>query len=45
LKKRENYLESKVAKEIQIAKLNAAKNQRLAMMALKRKKSVPGTDK
>jgi len=39
LEKRENYLESKVAKEIQIAKLNAAKNQRLAMMALKRKKA------
>jgi len=39
LEKRENYLESKIQKELQTAKAYAGKNQRLAMMALKRKKA------
>jgi len=37
LEKRENYLETRILKEIQIAKANATKNKRLAMMALKKK--------
>jgi len=44
LEKRENYLESRILKEIQIAKQHAAKNKRLALMALKKKKSIPNTD-
>jgi len=39
LTKREEYLEKKVEKELQVAKQNATKNKRVAMMALKRKKA------
>jgi len=39
LEKREQYLQRKVEKELQLAKQNATKNKRAAMMALKRKKT------
>lgn len=39
LTKREEFLEKKIEKELQIAKQNASKNKRVAMMALKRKKA------
>jgi charged multivesicular body protein 4 len=39
LTKREEFLEKKIEKELQIAKQNASKNKRVAIMALKRKKA------
>eukprot|EP01125_Pyxidicula_operculata_P005966 TRINITY_DN2085_c0_g1_i1.p1 TRINITY_DN2085_c0_g1~~TRINITY_DN2085_c0_g1_i1.p1 ORF type:complete len:122 (-),score=36.95 TRINITY_DN2085_c0_g1_i1:392-757(-) len=39
LEKRENYLESKIQKELQVAKQQSTKNKKLALMALKRKKA------
>eukprot|EP00128_Syssomonas_multiformis_P011788 Colp12_sorted_trinity150504_noHs@31679 len=39
LEKREEYLEKKVTNEQNIAKANASKNKRVALMALKRKKA------
>ncbi|KAL6079608.1 ESCRT-III subunit protein snf7 [Balamuthia mandrillaris] len=39
LEKREDYLQKKIDKEIQFAKLHASKNKRAALMALKRKKT------
>ncbi|KAI8139535.1 Snf7 family [Fennellomyces sp. T-0311] len=38
LEKREAYLEGKANNELKVAKLNATKNRRLALQALKRKK-------
>eukprot|EP00126_Sphaerothecum_destruens_P009590 Sdes_comp20543_c0_seq1m15250 len=39
LEKRENYLEKKIENELLVAKKNASKNKRIALMALKRKKT------
>ncbi|KXS21519.1 Snf7-domain-containing protein [Gonapodya prolifera JEL478] len=39
LEKREKYLESKIDAELKFAKMNASKNKRAALMALKRKKT------
>ncbi|KAI8340474.1 Snf7 family [Chlamydoabsidia padenii] len=39
LEKRQTYLEAKVENELKIAKINATKNRRVALMALKRKKA------
>ncbi|KAJ1336721.1 hypothetical protein BSLG_007040 [Batrachochytrium salamandrivorans] len=39
LEKREKYLQTKIDAELKIAKTNAAKNKRVALMALKRKKT------
>eukprot|EP01137_Pigoraptor_chileana_P027309 Opistho-2@9759 len=39
LEKREKYLEKKIEGELDVAKKNAAKNKKVAMMALKRKKA------
>ncbi|KAI9003884.1 Snf7-domain-containing protein [Hyaloraphidium curvatum] len=39
LEKREKYLQTKIDAELKFAKLNAAKNKRAALMALKRKKA------
>jgi charged multivesicular body protein 4A/B len=40
LEKREVYLQTKIDNELKIAKLNASKNKRMALMALKRKKGL-----
>ncbi|KAF9366940.1 MAG: Snf7 family [Benniella sp.] len=42
LEKRETFLQTKIDNELKIAKANAAKNRRLALMALKRKKQYEG---
>ncbi|KAG5456831.1 MAG: Snf7-domain-containing protein, partial [Olpidium bornovanus] len=39
LEKRENFLHTKIENELRIAKANATKNKRAALMALKRKKA------
>eukprot|EP00842_Homolaphlyctis_polyrhiza_P006567 jgi/Hompol1/6911/HPOL_002363-RA len=39
LEKREKYLQTKIDAELKIAKANASKNKRVALMALKRKKA------
>ncbi|KAG1267447.1 ESCRT-III subunit protein snf7 [Rhizopus azygosporus] len=39
LEKRQTFLETKAENELKIAKLNATKNRRVALMALKRKKA------
>ncbi|KAJ3259085.1 ESCRT-III subunit protein snf7 [Boothiomyces macroporosus] len=39
LEKREKYLETKIQQELKMAKANATKNKRAALMALKRKKA------
>ncbi|ORX89199.1 hypothetical protein K493DRAFT_331227 [Basidiobolus meristosporus CBS 931.73] len=38
LEKRENFLQTKIDNELKVAKANATKNKRAALMALKRKK-------
>ncbi|RKP25682.1 Snf7 family, partial [Syncephalis pseudoplumigaleata] len=38
LQKRENFLQTKIDNELKIARANATKNKRVALMALKRKK-------
>jgi charged multivesicular body protein 4 len=38
LEKREVFLQSKIESELKTAKLNASKNKKMALMALKRKK-------
>jgi len=42
LEKREEHLQKKIERELAIAKQNASKNKRVAMMALKRKKTYEG---
>ncbi|KAI9140920.1 Snf7-domain-containing protein [Paraphysoderma sedebokerense] len=42
LEKREKYLQTKIDNELKIAKTNATKNKRAALMALKRKKQYEG---
>ncbi|PHZ14516.1 ESCRT-III subunit protein snf7 [Rhizopus azygosporus] len=42
LEKRQTFLETKAENELKIAKLNATKNRRVALMALKRKKAYEG---
>ncbi|KAJ1554721.1 hypothetical protein HK405_004231 [Cladochytrium tenue] len=42
LEKREKFLESQIDKELKVARANASKNKRAALMALKKKKAIEG---